>query len=112
MLSKLKQPLSGHSQQWRHVPAPPGTEVSQPEQYSGALYYWGFGRGAGDQAGHGAGFFEVVKYIANLPETARSNDPAVLDLLIVGAGAAGLNAALAAKEKGMRVLVLKAKLAW
>src|SRR5208337_2326928 len=55
--------------------------------------------------------FEVVEHIASLPE-ARSNDPAVFDLLIVGAGAAGLNAALAAKEKGLRVLVLeKAKIA-
>jgi len=55
--------------------------------------------------------FEVVEHIAGLPD-ARSNDPAVFDLLIVGAGAAGLNAALAAKEKGLRVLVLeKAKIA-
>jgi len=55
--------------------------------------------------------FEVVEHIASLPE-ARSNDPAMFDLLIVGAGAAGLNAALAAKEKGLRVLVLeKAKFA-
>ena len=55
--------------------------------------------------------FEVVEHIASLPD-ARSNDPSVFDLLIVGAGAAGLNAALAAKEKGLRVLVLeKAKIA-
>ena len=55
--------------------------------------------------------FEVVEHIASLPD-ARSNDPSVFDLLIVGAGAAGLNAALTAKEKGLRVLVLeKAKIA-
>ena len=55
--------------------------------------------------------FEVVEYLASLPN-ARSSDPAVYDLLIVGAGAAGLNAALAAKDKGLRVLVLeKAKFA-
>jgi thioredoxin reductase/polyferredoxin len=55
--------------------------------------------------------FEVVEHIASLPD-ARSNDPSVFDLLIVGAGAAGLNAALAAKGKGLRVLVLeKAKIA-
>jgi len=55
--------------------------------------------------------FEVVEYIASLPD-AHSNDPAMFDLLIVGAGAAGLNAALAAKERGLRVLVLeKAKIA-
>jgi thioredoxin reductase len=55
--------------------------------------------------------FEVVEHIASLPD-ARCNDPSVFALLIVGAGAAGLNAALAAKEKGLRVLVLeKAKIA-
>jgi thioredoxin reductase/polyferredoxin len=55
--------------------------------------------------------FEIVEHIASLPEP-RSNHPAVYDLLIVGAGAAGLNAALTAKEKGLRVLVLeKAKIA-
>ena len=55
--------------------------------------------------------FEIVEHIAGLPEP-RSNDPAVFDLLIVGAGAAGLNAALTAKEKGLRALVLeKAKIA-
>ncbi len=55
--------------------------------------------------------FEVIEHIAAQPN-ARSNDPAVHDLIIVGAGAAGLNAALAAKEKGLRALVLeKSKLA-
>ncbi len=55
--------------------------------------------------------FEVVEHIAGLPD-ARARDSSVFDLLIVGAGAAGLNAALAAKEKRLRVLVLeKAKIA-
>ena len=55
--------------------------------------------------------FEVVEYIAGLPD-ARSHDPSGFDLLIVGAGAAGLNAALVAQEKGLRVVVLeKAKIA-
>jgi thioredoxin reductase/polyferredoxin len=55
--------------------------------------------------------FEVIEYIASRPD-ARSNDPNVYDLIVVGAGAAGLNASLAAKEKGLRVLALeKAKLA-
>jgi thioredoxin reductase/polyferredoxin len=55
--------------------------------------------------------FEVVEHIAAKPD-AKSNDPDVLDLIIVGAGAAGLNAALAAKDKGLRALVLeKSKIA-
>jgi thioredoxin reductase/polyferredoxin len=55
--------------------------------------------------------FEVVEYIAGLPD-ARSHDPSGFDLLIVGAGAAGLNAALVAQEKALRVVVLeKAKIA-
>ncbi len=50
--------------------------------------------------------YSVVAHIASLPD-ARSDDPAVYDLLIVGAGAAGLNAALAAKDRGLRCLVLE-----
>src|SRR5215472_15027807 len=54
---------------------------------------------------------EVIEHIAQKPD-ARGSDPAVYDVLVVGAGAAGLNAALAAKEKGLRVLVIeKAKMA-
>jgi NosR/NirI family nitrous oxide reductase transcriptional regulator len=49
---------------------------------------------------------EVVERIAAKPG-ARSQDPSVLDVLVAGAGAAGLNAALAAQEKGLRVLVLE-----
>jgi NosR/NirI family nitrous oxide reductase transcriptional regulator len=43
--------------------------------------------------------FEVIQHIAAKPD-AKSSDPAVLDVLIVGAGAAGLNAALTARERG------------
>ncbi|HEV2493258.1 MAG TPA: NAD(P)-binding domain-containing protein [Terriglobia bacterium] len=54
---------------------------------------------------------EVVEHIAAKPD-ARSSDAGVYDLIVAGAGAAGLNAALAAKEKGLRTLVLeKGKLA-
>ena len=49
---------------------------------------------------------EVVEHIAALPD-ARDTRPDVYDILIVGAGAAGLNAALAAADKGLRVLVLE-----
>ncbi|RMH78348.1 MAG: FAD-binding protein, partial [Calditrichaeota bacterium] len=50
--------------------------------------------------------YEVVQHIASLPQS-KSDDPEVLDIIVVGAGAAGLNAALAAQDKGMRVLVLE-----
>lgn len=50
--------------------------------------------------------FEVLEHIAVLAG-ARAGDAAAYDLVIVGAGAAGLNAALAAKDKGLRVLVLE-----
>ncbi|HKS96658.1 MAG TPA: NAD(P)-binding domain-containing protein, partial [Terriglobia bacterium] len=49
---------------------------------------------------------EVVEHIAAQPD-ARSSDPKVYDLIVAGAGAAGLNAALAAKEKGLRTMVLE-----
>ena len=55
--------------------------------------------------------FEVIEHIASLAD-ARTQDPNIYDLLIAGAGAAGLNAALAAKDRGLRTLVLeKSKLA-
>jgi thioredoxin reductase/polyferredoxin len=51
---------------------------------------------------------EVVEHIAGLPDMAkRDDDPELLDVLIVGAGAAGLNAALAAKDLGLRHVVLE-----
>lgn len=49
---------------------------------------------------------EVIEHIAAKPD-AKASSAGVYDLLIVGAGAAGLNAALAAQEKGLRVLVLE-----
>ena len=54
---------------------------------------------------------DVIEHIAAKPD-ARSENPDVYDLIVVGAGAAGLNAALAAEERGLRTLVLeKSKLA-
>jgi NosR/NirI family nitrous oxide reductase transcriptional regulator len=52
---------------------------------------------------------EVIDYLASLPEMRRDvkGGADVLDVLIVGAGAAGLNAALAAKDKGLRAVVLE-----
>jgi len=48
----------------------------------------------------------VIDHIAAKPD-ARSADPNVYDLIVVGAGAAGLNAALAAQDKGLRALALE-----
>src|SRR3990172_4452579 len=50
--------------------------------------------------------FEVVQHIAAKPD-AKGNDPNVYDLLVIGAGASGLNASLAARGKGLRVLTLE-----
>ncbi len=49
---------------------------------------------------------EVIDHILRQPDT-RSDDPNVYDVIIVGAGAAGLNAALAAQDNGLRCLVLE-----
>lgn len=49
---------------------------------------------------------QVVEYLAAKAD-ARSNPADVYDLLIIGAGAAGLNAGLAAQEKGLRALILE-----
>jgi thioredoxin reductase len=55
--------------------------------------------------------YEVIEHIAAKSD-ARAEHANEYDLLIVGTGAAGLNAALAAKEKGLRALVLeKSKIA-
>ena len=48
----------------------------------------------------------VAEHIASLPD-ARANDPNVYDLIVIGAGAAGLNAALTAQDKGLSCLVLE-----
>ena len=50
--------------------------------------------------------YEIIEHITSKPD-AISNDPNMYDVLIVGAGAAGLNAALAAQERGMRLVVLE-----
>ena len=50
--------------------------------------------------------FEVIEHVAQLAG-AKGSDSSVYDLVIVGAGAAGLNAALAAKDRGLRTMVLE-----
>ena len=49
---------------------------------------------------------EIIDYIAEVLG-GSSKDADVLDVLIVGAGAAGLNAALRAQEKGLRYVLLE-----
>lgn len=50
--------------------------------------------------------YDVVEHIAGQAD-ARGENPEISDVLVVGAGAAGLNAALAAQDKGLRCLVLE-----
>ncbi len=55
--------------------------------------------------------YEVIHHIASLPG-AKGSDSNVYDVVIAGAGAAGLNAALEAKEAGLSCLLLeKSKIA-
>jgi putative YpdA family bacillithiol system oxidoreductase len=50
--------------------------------------------------------YDTIEHIAALPKP-KTASKEVLDLVIVGAGAAGLNAALAAKDKGLSAVVLE-----
>lgn len=49
---------------------------------------------------------EVAEHIASQPD-ARTDVPGAYDVIVAGAGAAGLNAALTLQEAGLRVLVLE-----
>ena len=50
--------------------------------------------------------YDVAEKIAAQPD-ARGAEPHILDLIVIGAGAAGLNAALVAQEHELRVLVIE-----
>jgi thioredoxin reductase len=50
--------------------------------------------------------FNVIEHIASLPG-ARGSDPDIYDVIVVGAGASGLNAALQARERRLSCLVLE-----
>ncbi|MDH3252198.1 MAG: NAD(P)-binding domain-containing protein, partial [Ignavibacteria bacterium] len=51
--------------------------------------------------------YDVIEHIASLPHAVSGDDNELYDVVIIGAGASGLNAALQAKERGMRSLVLE-----
>lgn len=51
--------------------------------------------------------YDVIEHIAKLPNAIGGADADIFDVIIVGAGAAGLNAALQAQERGMRYVVLE-----
>lgn len=51
--------------------------------------------------------FEVVEHIATLPNAIGGSDRELYDVVVIGAGAAGLNAALQASEHGMRYVLLE-----
>ncbi|MDZ7268210.1 MAG: NAD(P)-binding domain-containing protein [candidate division KSB1 bacterium] len=51
--------------------------------------------------------YEVIEHIAALPQAIGGSDPGLYDVIVIGAGAAGLNAALQAAERGMRYLLLE-----
>ncbi|MCH6560162.1 NAD(P)-binding domain-containing protein [candidate division KSB1 bacterium] len=50
---------------------------------------------------------DVIEHIAALPGAIGGGDGDLLDVVIIGGGAAGLNAALQAKERGMKSVVLE-----
>lgn len=50
--------------------------------------------------------YQTVEHLASLPKSANSEKD-ILDVVIIGAGAAGLNAALAAAEKRLSCLILE-----
>jgi len=50
--------------------------------------------------------YNVIEHISTLPD-AKSDNPDIYDLIVVGGGAAGLNSALMALEKGLKCIVLE-----
>jgi thioredoxin reductase/polyferredoxin len=51
--------------------------------------------------------YEVIEHISSLPGAIGGTDPDLFDVIIIGAGAAGLNAALQANERGMRYVLFE-----
>ena len=51
--------------------------------------------------------YEVIEHIARLPGAIGGTDKDLLDVVIVGAGAGGINAALQAQERGLRYVLIE-----
>jgi thioredoxin reductase/polyferredoxin len=51
--------------------------------------------------------YDVIEHIASIPGAVGGADTELFDVIIVGAGAAGLNAALQAQERGLRYVLLE-----
>ena len=51
--------------------------------------------------------YEVIEHIASLPGAIGGIDRNLLDVVIVGAGAGGLNAALQAQERGLQYMLIE-----
>ncbi|MBM3802704.1 MAG: FAD-dependent oxidoreductase [Acidimicrobiia bacterium] len=54
--------------------------------------------------------YEVIEQIASVPGAKGGSDPSLFDVVIVGAGASGLNAALQAQERGLQYLLIEKEL--
>ena len=110
MLSKTKQLVGGIISSPNMVQRRPEVDSDRESNIPG-LYIIGDLAGAPVIKLAMAQGFEVIEHIAAKSD-AIGSDPKVFDVLIVGGGAAGLNAALAAQDRGLRHLVLeKEKLA-
>ena len=110
MLAKTKQLVGGIISSPNMVQRRPEVDSDRESNIPG-LYIIGDLAGAPVIKLAMAQGFEVIEHIAAKSD-AIGSDPKVFDVLIVGGGAAGLNAALAAQDRGLRHLVLeKEKLA-
>ncbi len=105
MLAKAKQFIDGILSSANMIQRRPELKANRESNISG-LYVIGDLAGAPVIKLAMAQGYEVIEEIA-AKRDAITHDRNMYDVLIVGAGAAGLNAALAAQEKGMRNLVLE-----